>query len=192
MFRGGVWWRSFVQIHTNLQLLKCVRFSQNHMNFYEWGRRMGEGGGQPNTRTHTHTHTHTYISYAWWKNIFKTCWYFRKFVNICIINDLSYPPATHPKIIGMHFFISDLQIIHSAREYNRHPRISNAQITTASLGCEVAKLWGHMGWILSIVWEGYVFLTKSGNRTTLEYIDVIIYIMRFGPYKLREFYRRWM
>ncbi len=27
-------------------------------------------------------------------------------VNICIINDLSYPPATHPQIIRMHFFIT--------------------------------------------------------------------------------------
>ncbi len=25
-------------------------------------------------------------------------------VNVCIINDLSYPPATYPQIIRMHFF----------------------------------------------------------------------------------------
>ncbi len=27
-------------------------------------------------------------------------------VNICMINDLSYPPATHPQIIKMQFFIT--------------------------------------------------------------------------------------
>ncbi len=30
--------RSFVQIHTNWQLVKYVRFSKNCMNLYEWGR----------------------------------------------------------------------------------------------------------------------------------------------------------
>ncbi len=38
--------------------------------------------------------------------------------------------------------------------------------------------------------EKDAFHTRSGNWTTLEYVDVIIHIRRFGPYKLREFY--WM
>ncbi len=91
--------------------------------------------------THTHTHTQT-KSYAWWKNIYlKHVRILENVVNICIIND----PATHLQIIRMHFFIRlpDPRIIHSARGYNRHPRITtahSAQISTASLGCKVAKL----------------------------------------------------
>ncbi len=38
--------------------------------------------------------------------------------------------------------------------------------------------------------EKDAFHARSGNWTTLEYVDVIIHIRRFGPYKLREFY--WM
>ncbi len=44
--------------------------------------------------------------------------------NICIINDLSYPPATQPQIIRMHCLLTDPRIIRSARGYNRHPRIT--------------------------------------------------------------------
>ncbi len=95
-------------------------------------------------RSHTHTHTHTQTkSYAWWKNIYlKHVRILENVVNICIINDLSYPPATHPQIIRMHFFITRPRIIHSARGYNRHPRITtahSAQISTASLGCKVRE-----------------------------------------------------
>ncbi len=65
-------------------------------------------------------------------------------VNICIINNLFYPPATPPSNNQNAFFLlPDPQIIHSARGYNRHPRITtahSAQISTASLGCKVAKL----------------------------------------------------
>ncbi len=94
---------------------------------------------------HTHTHTHTQTkSYAWWKNIYlKHVRILENVVNICIINDLSYPPATRPQIIRMHFYITRPRIIHSARGYNRHPLITtahSAQISTASLGCKVAKL----------------------------------------------------
>ncbi len=39
--------------------------------------------------------------------------------------------------------------------------------------------------------EKDAFHTRSGNRTTLEYVDVINH-MRFGPYNLQEFYRRRM
>ncbi len=35
---AGVRCRSSVQIHTNWQLVKYVRFSKNRMNLYEWGR----------------------------------------------------------------------------------------------------------------------------------------------------------
>ncbi len=38
-------------------------------------------------------------------------------VNIYIINDLSYPPATHPQIIRMHFFIT------RPEDYPQRPRI---------------------------------------------------------------------
>ncbi len=41
------------------------------------------------------------------------------------------------------FLLPDPRIIHSARGYNRHPRITtahSAQKSTASLGCKVAKL----------------------------------------------------
>ncbi len=38
-------------------------------------------------------------------------------VNICIINDLSYHPATHLQIIRMHFFIT------RPADYPQHPRI---------------------------------------------------------------------
>ncbi len=44
-----------------------------------------------------------------------------------------YPPATHPQIIRMHFFITDPpdpRIIRSARGYNRHPRITNVHSTS--------------------------------------------------------------
>ncbi len=55
----------------------------------------------------------------------------------------------------------------------------------------VVKLpsWGNL--YVSIVWEGCSSY-KICNWTTLEYIHLIIHIMRFGPYKLREFYQRWM
>ncbi len=38
-------------------------------------------------------------------------------VNICIINDLSYHPATHLQIIRMHFFIT------RPADYPQRPRI---------------------------------------------------------------------
>ncbi len=41
------------------------------------------------------------------KYIFKTRSYLKNVVNICIINDLSYPPATHLQIIRMHFLLPD-------------------------------------------------------------------------------------
>ncbi len=56
--------------------------------------------------------------------------YLENVVNICIINDVSYPPATRPQIIRMHFFINQHThplITRSARGYNRHPRITNTQ-----------------------------------------------------------------
>ncbi len=64
-------------------------------------------------------------------------------VNICIINDLSYHPATHLQIIRMHFFITRPADYPQRRGYNLHSRITtahSAQISTASLGCKVAKL----------------------------------------------------
>ncbi len=69
--------------------------------------------------THTHTHTHTQTkSYAWWKNIYlKHVRILENVVNICIINDLFYPPATHPQIIRMHFFITQ------PADYPQRPRI---------------------------------------------------------------------
>ncbi len=144
--------------------------------------------------THTHTHTHTQTkSYAWWKNIYlKHIHILENVVNICIINDLSYPPATHPQIIRMHIFyyptsglstapadITAIQasLLRTVRRYQQHHW--------------VVKLpsWGNL--YVSIVWEG-CFSYKICNWTTLEYIHLIIHIMRFGPYKLRVFYRRWM
>ncbi len=73
------------------------------------------------------------------------------------------------------------------------PALLPAQISTAPLGC-ILPSWGHI-WIemcMCRLCEKNVFHTRSGNWTTLEYVDVIIHIMRFGPYKLREFYRRRM
>ncbi len=115
-----------------------------------WVHVYGEGGGVNKaelhltlklaalTHTHTHTHTHTNEIVCLMK---KYIFILENVVNICIIND----PATHLQIIRMHFFIRlpDPRIIHSARGYNRHPRITtahSAQISTASLGCKVAKL----------------------------------------------------
>ncbi len=161
---------------------------------------MGEGGGVNKgctwlwnlQRSLTHTHTQT-KSYAWWKNIYlKHVRILENVVNICIINDLSYHPATHLQIIRMHFFYyptrglstapADItairaSLLRTVRRYQQHHW--------------VVKLpnWGNL--YVSIVWEG-CFSYKICNRTTLEYIDLIIHIMRFGPYKLREFYRRWM
>ncbi len=47
--------------------------------------------------------------------------------NICIINDLSHPPATHPQFIKMYFLLhdpSDPRITHWPRGYNCHSRIT--------------------------------------------------------------------
>ncbi len=64
-----------------------------------------------------HTHTQT-KSYAWWKYVYlKHVRILENVVNICIINDLSYPPATHPQIIRMHFFIT------GPADYPQRPRI---------------------------------------------------------------------
>lgn len=40
-------------------------------------------------------------------------------VNICVINEFSYPPVIHPQLIRMYFLLPNPQIIHSARRYNR-------------------------------------------------------------------------
>ncbi len=66
--------------------------------------------------THTHTHTNEIVCLMK-KYIFKTRSYFRKCSYICIINDLSYHPATHLQIIRMHFFIT------RPADYPQHPRI---------------------------------------------------------------------
>ncbi len=51
---------------------------------------------------------------------------YKNVVNIFMINDLYYPPTTHPHIIGMQFFLLlDPWIIRIARGYNRHPRITS-------------------------------------------------------------------
>ncbi len=93
--------------------------------------------------THTHTHTHKRNRMPDEKKIYlKHVRILENVVNICIINDLSYPPATHPQIIRMHFFFITRPTDYPQR-YNRHPRITtahSAQISTASLGCKVAKL----------------------------------------------------
>ncbi len=78
---------------------------------------------------------------------------------------------------------------------HRNPHITTVQISTASLGCKVAKLRGQMGLILnvSILWEGCVsYKIWQPDNLGIGYIDVIIHKMRFRPYKLQEFYRRWM
>ncbi len=134
---------------------------------------MGEGGGVNkaaapdfetcSAHTHTHTHTHQRNRMPDEKNIYlKRVHILENVVNICIINDLSYPPWVTRK--------------YTVRRYQQHHW--------------VVKLpsWGNL--YVSIVWEG-CFSYKICNRTTLEYID-LIHIMRFGSYKLREFYRRWM
>ncbi len=87
---------------------------------------------------HTHTQTKSYMPDE--KNTFKHVHILENVVNICIINDLSYPPATHPQT--RIFLLPDPQIIHSARGYTRRPRITtahSAQISTASLGCKVRE-----------------------------------------------------
>ncbi len=148
------------------------------------------------SRTGEHTHTHTQTkSYAWWKKYLKHVHILENVVNICIINDLSYPPAT--QITRMHFFYYPTHLTHglstAPADINRHPRITTAQISTASLGCRLPS-WGDK-WVeicMCRLCEKDAFHTRSGNRTTLEYVDVIIHIMRFGPYELREFYQRRM
>ncbi len=73
----------------------------------------------PNKRTHTHTHKRNRMPDFFY---LKHVQILENVVNICIINDLSYPPVTHPQIIRMHFFLlPDPRIIHSARGYNCHP-----------------------------------------------------------------------
>ncbi len=60
-------------------------------------------------------------------------------VNICIINDLSYPPANNQSA----FFYYPTRGLSTAPA--DITTITTAQISTASLGCEVAKLRGQMG-----------------------------------------------
>ncbi len=70
-----------------------------------WVRVYGEGGGvnkaaapdfetcSAHTHTHTHTHTHQRNRMPDEKNIYlKRVHILENVVNICIINDLSYPP----------------------------------------------------------------------------------------------------
>ncbi len=57
-------------------------------------------------------------------------------VNICIINDLYYPPVTHPQIIRMHFFITrptrpaDITAIRASllRRYQPHHWVVGCQV----------------------------------------------------------------
>ncbi len=98
----------------------------------------------PNRRTHTHTHTQTQtqtqIACLMKKMYLKHVQILENVVNICIINDLSYPPANNQNAFfyyptrGLSTAPADITAI-----------IITAQISTASLGCEVAKLRGQMG-----------------------------------------------
>ncbi len=64
----------------------------------------------------SHTHTNEIVCLMK-KKYLKHVHVLENVVNICIINDLSYPPATHPQIIRMHFFIT------RPADYPQHPRI---------------------------------------------------------------------
>ncbi len=71
---------------------------------------------------HTHTQTNEIVCLM---NILENV------VNICIINDLSYPPATHPQIIRMHFFITRPADYPQCRGYNHHPCITTVHSSNA-------------------------------------------------------------
>ncbi len=75
---------------------------------------------------------------------------------------------------------------------NPHKRTCEHELSIT--GFKVAKLRGQMGWnvYVSIVWEGCVSYKIWQLDNLGIYFDVICHIMRFGPYKLWEFYRRWM
>ncbi len=91
------------------------------------------------THTHTHTHTHTNeIVYAWWNFFYlKYVHILENVVNICIINDLSYPQAP-----------ADITAIRASllrRRYQQHHWVVK---------------WGNL--YVSIVWEG-CFHTRSAT-----------------------------
>ncbi len=77
-------------------------FCQEYSRFP--GNRSKQSSAAPDFETCS-AHTHKQNRMPDEKNIYlKHVHILENVVNICIINDLSYPPATHPQIIRMHFF----------------------------------------------------------------------------------------
>ncbi len=187
----------FTCIYIFFFLLKHHQVYSSH--FYQWTVSVtvtSQTGEHTHTHTHTHTHahvqTHTHTHRHTWNRMpdekiySKHVHILENVVNICIINDLSYPPTTHPQIIWMHLLVPDPQIIRNTctaicasllRRYQQHHW--------------VVKLpsWGNKWVEISFcrLCEKDAFHTRSGNRTTLEYIEVIIHILLMNEWMTDAF-----
>ncbi len=66
-------------------------------------------------------------------------------VNICIINDLSYPPPTHPQIIRMHFFYYPTHLTRG---------LSTAPVDITAIRASLLRRYQQHHWVVGCQVEG--------------------------------------